>query len=100
MKNVVKKLIVLTMSAVMLFTAVPMRAAASDDDCDHPVFYRSEIKKKIVNGYSHPYTKKDGTSAECIVDIYVVYYTKTCRDCGFIRTIYLPNEEKHRTNHD
>lgn len=100
MKNVVKKIIVLTLSAVMLFTAVPMRAAAANDDCKHPVMEQSKLIKKIVNGYSHPYTKKDGTSAECIVDIYEVYYTETCSSCGFVRTIYLPKEEIHRTNHD
>lgn len=95
-----KKLIVLAMSCVMLFTAVPMRAAAACDHCDHPVVNCSGIKERIIGGYTHSYTTKHGGSAGCDVDTWQRYCIDTCANCGFARTISYKIWDEHRTKHD
>lgn len=86
-----KKGIVLILSAVMLFTAVPMRADAACDHCDHPVVVRSELQYESAGyGYTHYYTTKDGKPAGCVVTVMREYYTETCQnpDCGFVKKVY------------
>lgn len=84
MKNVMRKLILLTMTGVMLFMSVPMRAAAACDHCNHTLIKCSGKKVRIINGYTHSYTTKHGGSA----------------GCGFARTISYKIRDEHRTNHD
>lgn len=83
-----KKDIALILSAVMLFTAIPMHATAASDPCDHPVVTKSPLALETVYGYSHPYTTKDGKPAGCTITVAKEYYTETCNECGFIRKVY------------
>lgn len=100
MKLVMRKLLVLTMSAIMLFSAVPMRAAAACDHCDHQVMICSGEKMKKINGYTHTYTTEHGGAGGCTVDIYQVYCIDSCNnpECDFVRVIYYPNREIHSSS--
>lgn len=99
MKNVLKKFIVLIMSVLMLFTAVPVRALAACDHCNHAHVDVSAITEKEVHGYTHHYTTLHGGAGGCTVRVFERSYTETCRSCGFVKTLHLPNREEHSSNH-
>lgn len=94
-----KKGIVLILSAVMLFTAVPMRADAACDHCGHSEVNLSGPHWESAGyGYTHYYTTKDGKPGGCVVTVIREYYAETCRNssCGFVRKIYTGStDERH-----
>lgn len=86
-----RKIIAVILSTVMLFTVIPMRAAAdceNCDHCDHSVMIESGLMWEIVYGDPHPYTASDGSSAMCHIFYEKEYKTQKCMKCSFVRKIY------------
>ena len=76
-----KKSIVLILSAVMLFAAIPLRSQAAPTACPlcgNPDLYETLTEWESLNGYSHPYTTRDGKPAGCTVYIMKEYYFRCC----------------------
>lgn len=91
-----KRLLLMALSAAMLFTCVPNQTVAATN-CEHKIIQQSWYWK-TVNGYYHSYNVTSTTSAGCRVDIEEHCYDEVCKSCGVtIRTVYTG---ERRDNHE
>lgn len=94
-----KKFILVTLCAAMMFmgTYAPAEAKAV---CQHSSVVETIRWEPTGNGYNHSYTGQDGMTHGCGVTIVRKVRIETCKNCGFVKTIYTEEtDEIHSTNH-
>lgn len=93
-----KKCVVIILSVVMLFAAIPMQAdaAAVCGNCGSTNVNVHYGGWGVVSGYTHPFTNLHGQPSGCTVNILQKYNVIDCRACGAVtREYYGPTEEEH-----
>lgn len=92
-----RRIVLLSLSVVMLFTSVPVLAAT---DCSHPsryLTYSELFWRPTGNGYNHSYVVSDGVYDVCSVTIEEYGCYKICTKCesiiGFERIRTKENHE-------
>ena len=94
-----KKFILVTLCAAMVFmgTYTPTEAR---EVCQHSSVNETTHWEPTGYGYNHTYTGRDGMTHGCGVTIVRKVRVETCRDCGFVKTIYTEEtDERHSTDH-
>lgn len=92
-----KRMILVTLCAVMLFVAgTPVTARAACDGGSHPYEITGEYWEPTGQGFQHSYTGYDGITRGCSVNIMRKIVVKYCPVCGtttHMQTGY--EEERH-----
>lgn len=91
-----KKILLLALTATMLFTVAPAQTAAAAS-CSHTVIRQSWFWVPEGHGYTHTYYTSSGTRG-CGVTIEKEGYYEICCNCSTtVRTVYTG---KTRDNHE
>lgn len=80
-----KKCVVIILSVVMLFAAIPMQAdaAAVCGNCGSTNVIEQYGGCAVISGYTHPFTTLHGQPSGCTVNIWQKYNILRCNKCGY-----------------